>query len=146
MYSIIRLTKADKAGHIPSMGRYIFLLICSFAFSFQQTVGLLYSNTKTWEERDASHVRKNLSPSAHGLSPAVSLLAFMTAEQLELSEDDDPTHAQHLTHAASRELFQWELAFAQGIRTGYLQQFQDVLQIHRLPLFLVHHQWRSFTV
>jgi len=146
MSSIIRLPKADKAGHIPSMGRYIFLLICSFAFCFQQTIGLLYSNTKTWEDREASQVRKNLNPSAHGLSTAVSLHPLMTAEQLELSEDDDPTHAQHLTHAASRELIHWELAFAQSVRTGFLQQSQAVLQIHRLPLFLLHHQWRSFKV
>lgn len=146
MYSIIRLPKADKAGLIPSMGRYIFLLICSFAFCFQQTIGLLYSNTKTWEDREASQVRKHLDPSAYGLSTAVSLHAFMAAEQLELSEDDDPTHAQHLTHAASRELIHWELAFAQSVRTGFLQQSQAVLQIHRLPLFLLHHQWRSFKV
>jgi len=146
MYSIIRLPKADKAGLIPSMGRYIFLLICSFAFCFQQTIGLLYSNTKTWEDREASQVRKNLNPSAHGLSTAVSLHAFIAAEQLELSEDDDPTHVQPLTHAASRELMQWELAFAQGIRTGYMQQAQAVMQINGLPLFMLHHQWKSFSV
>lgn len=146
MSAIVHLPKADKAGHTPSMGRYIFLLICSFAFCFQQTVGLLYSNTKTWEDRDTSQVRKNLIPSAHDLSTAVSLPAFMEAEQLELSEDDDPTHAQYLTHTASRVLIQWEHAFANGIRTGYLQQLIAFMQMQHPPLFLLHHQWKTFSI
>jgi hypothetical protein len=146
MISILYRPKAESISHPPSVGRYFFLLICSFAFCFQQTVGLLYSNTKTWEGHEASQVRKNLNPSAHGLSTAVSLHAFMAAEQLELSEDDDPTHVQPLTHATSRELMQWELAFAQGIRTGYMQQAQAVMQINGLPLFMLHHQWKSFSV
>lgn len=146
MYSTPNLKWADVIVRSRITGRYLLLLICALTLCFQQSVGLVFANAKYRLDSQGPQIRKYIDQAQGAISHAVSLHSFPPAEQLEFSEDDDPTHTQHQPHLTSRDLSGHEQALAQSIRTGYLQQSIAVMQMKRLPLFLMHHQWKYFLI
>lgn len=136
--------KLDFSRLVRSAGRFLFLLISTFIFCFQQTAGLVYRAELSGEVDVRSEIQT--ASKAHQVGPqlSVQLPVLPFVEQLEPSEDDDPHHAQQtFSHESSKQLLFLEWAFAQAIRTFYRQQSLAVMKMNRPPLFLLHHQWRS---
>lgn len=142
MYSTPNLKRADVIVCSRITGRYLLLLICALTLCFQQSVGLVFAGAEYRFDNQDPQARKYVDPAHGGISHAASLHSFPPAEQLEFSEDDDPTHTHHQTHLTSRDLSGYQQALAQSIRTGYLQQSIAVMQMKGLPLFLLYHQWK----
>lgn len=144
MNSTTYLKRADIILYSRIMGRYVLLMVCALALCFQQSVGMVYACAKYRLDDHAPRTQIQQDQHHGGITTALSLHAFPPAEQLELSEDDDPTHSQQQLHAASRDASDHEQIFAQSIRTGYLQQSIEVMLMKCPPLFLLHHQWKIF--
>lgn len=144
MSLLTRLHKIDFLRLTRSVWRYLFLLVCTFLFCFQQTAGLVYRSELSRGFPLRSEIQSKSTASHTGILLSVQLPLLPAVEQLEPSEDDDPQHAQQtFSHESSRQLLSLEWAFAQAIRTFYRQQSLAVKQMNRPPLFLLHHQWRS---
>lgn len=134
----------DFSCLVRSACRFLFLLISTFLFCFQQTAGLVYRAELSKEVHLRSKIQTESKAHQIGSQLYVQLPVLLAVEQLEPSEDDDQHHPQQaLSTDSTRPLLLLEWAYAQAIRTSFRQQSSAVMQMNRPPLFLLHHQWRS---
>ena len=136
--------KLDYSRLVRSAGRLLLLLISTFLFCFQQTAGLVYRAELSKEVQFRSEVQTKSRVPQIGILLSVQLPELPAVEQLEPSEDDDQQHVQpSFSNESTRPLLLLEWAYAQVIKTRFRQQTFAVKQTNRLPLFLLHHQWRT---